>query len=390
MLEDAQTEPSPDQDSTGYLPRELLLLGAGHAHVQVLAHLARHRMTGARITLIAPHGRQLYSGMLPGFIAGRYTLDQCAIALEPLVRQSGIRWLRRSVRGLDAQAQQVLLDDGTTLHYDWLSVNTGPVQNRALLDIRIPGIRENSLFLRPLESFAALWPKVLELAEQRPLRIAVIGNGAAGIELALAIRARLPQSALTLIGPQPAGAHYPDAVQQLIGTALRQQQITLLTDSVAAVARDELTLGSGARLACDVSVVAVGAQAPVWLKDSGLALDDDGFIAVNAFQQSTSHPQVLAAGDVSSRVDLSLARSGVYAVRAGPVLAHNLGQMVAGQTLKAHQPPRQTLNLLSLGNGRAIISWGRFAGVGRFWWWLKHRIDTRFIARYAQGQVSPS
>ena len=390
MLDDAQTDPSPDQDGTGYLPKDLLLLGAGHAHVQVLAHLARHRMTGARITLIAPHGRQLYSGMLPGFIAGRYTLDQCAIALEPLVRQSNIRWLRRSVRGLDAQTQQVVLDDGATLHYDWLSVNTGPVQNRALLDIRIPGIREHSLFLRPLESFAALWPKVLDLAQQRPLRIAVIGNGAAGIELALAIRNRLPQSALTLIGPQPAGANYPPAVQTMLGAALRQQHITVLMDGVVAVRQDELSLASGARLACDVSVVAVGAQAPAWLQGSGLALDAQGFIAVNAFQQSTSHPQVLAAGDVCSRVDRPIARSGVYAVRSGPVLAHNLGQLVAGAALKAHQPPRQTLNLLSLGNGRAIVSWGRLAGMGRIWWWLKHRIDTRFIARYAASKVKPS
>ena len=380
-MEDTQTEPGAAPDSVGYAPRELVLLGAGLAHVQVLAHLARHPLTQARITLVAPLGRLLYAPMLSGFVAGHHGLDDCAIALEPLVRKSGVRWLQRSVRALDAQTQHVLLDDGSSLRYDWLSVNTGPVQNRALLDITIPGIREYGLFVRPLESFAALWPKVAAMGDERGLRIAVIGNGAAGVELALAVRQRLPQAALTLIGPQTPDAGLAKAAQAMLAPALRARRITSLVDQVVRVERDQLTLGSGARLACDISLVAVGAQAPLWLKDSGLDLDHQGFIAVNACQQSTSHAQVLAAGDVSSRVDVPHARNAAYALRSGAALAHNLVQLVQQQALRTHRVPSSLAQWLALGDGRAIVSRGRFAGLGRLWAWLKQRRDRRTVDR---------
>ena len=376
-------EHTPPTDSHGYQPRHLVLLGAGHAHVQVLAHLADHPLVGARITLVAPHPRQLYSGMVPGFVAGHYALDDCTIALEPLVRRAGIRWLHRSVRALDASTCTVDLDDGSALHYDWLSVNTGPVQNRAVIEQTIPGAREHGLFVRPIEAFGALWPQVAQLGLQRPLRIAVIGAGAAGIELAMAVRQRLPNAAVTLLtGPGAVAANYTPTVQQRVLAALKQRNITVLQDVALSLSGTSVRMGCGADLACDVPLIATGAQPAPWLAGSGLSLDAQGFIAVNALQRSTSHPQVFATGDVSTRVDQPLARSGVYAVRAGPALATNLVAAVAGRPLKEHMPPLKTLNLISCGNKQAIASWGSFSAQGRWVWWLKDRIDRRFVAKF--------
>jgi pyridine nucleotide-disulfide oxidoreductase family protein len=362
----------------------MVLLGAGHAHLHVLQQLAASPLVGARINLVAPQPRQLYSGLLPGFVAGRYALEECVLHLEPLVRRAGIRWLTRSVRGLDAATQTVLFDDGSTLHYDWLSVNTGPVQNRSRIEETMPGAREHALFVRPMETFAALWPKVAEMGANKALRIGVIGAGAAGIELAMAVRQRLPNSAITLLsGDAPAGAAYPPKAQNLMQAALKARRITLIQDSAVGVKSGEVILQSGARLACDVPLIAIGAQAPPWLEASGLALDPQGFIAVDANQRSTSHANVFAAGDVSTRQDRPLARSGVYAVRAGPALAHNLAAVVAGQNLKVHQPPARSLNLLSCGDGRAIAIYGKLAAQGRWVWWLKDYIDRKFAGRYS-------
>lgn len=373
----------PSPDSQGYQPRQLVLLGAGHAHVQVIFHLAEHPLVGARITLIAPYPRQLYSGMVPGFVAGHYAMDDCVIPLEPLVRRAGIRWLHRSVKALDAPTCTVELDDGSALHYDWLSVNTGAVQNRAVIEQTMPGAREHGLFVRPIEAFGALWPKVVELGLQKPLRIAVIGAGAAGIELSMAVRHRLPNAAVTLLAGQlPVASNYTPQVQQCVLASLKQRSITVLQDVALALDGSSVRLGCGADLACDVALIAVGAQPAPWLADSGLALDAQGFIAVNASQRSTSHPQVFATGDVSTRMDQPLARSGVYAVRAGPALATNLAAAVAGQPLKAHMPPLKTLNLISCGDRRAIASWGNFSAQGRWVWWLKDWIDRRFVAKF--------
>jgi len=366
--------------------RQLVLLGAGHAHVQVLSQMAQAPWAGAQVTLVAPYDRQLYSGMVPGFVAGHYALDDCVIPLQPLLQRSGIRWLQRSARGLDASAQTVTLDDGSTLPFDWLSINTGPVQDRALIEQTMPGAREQGLFVRPIEAFGALWPQVLEMAQTKPLRIAVIGAGAAGIELAMAVRHALPQSAVTLLcGDTPLGSGYAEGVQRRIKSALVRRKITLLQDNAAGIRPGEVVLARGATLACDVPLIATGAQAPAWLLGSGLALDAKGFVAVNACQRSTSHPQIFAAGDVSSRADRTLARSGVYAVRAGPALATNLAAALAGQPLTEHQPPDQTLNLISCGDRTAIASWGRFSASGRWVWTLKDWIDRRFLRRYRQS-----
>ena len=366
----------------------LVLLGAGHAHVHVLSHMARAPWAGVQVTLVAPYDRQLYTGMVPGFVAGHYALEDCVIPLAPLVQGSGVRWLRHSVQALDAAAQVLTLDDGSRLHFDWLSINTGPVQNRALIEQALPGAAEHGMFLRPIEAFGSLWPQVVEMAGTRALRFAVVGGGAAGIELAMAVRQRLPQAAVTLVsGELPPGADYAEPVRRRLRAALQQRHITLLQDSAVGLCSGEVQLRSGARLACDVPLLAMGAQAPDWLAGSGLALDPQGFVAVDACQRSSSHARVFAAGDISTRTDRRLARSGVYAVRAGPPLARNLAAALAGQPLHEHQPPRRTLNLISCGDRSAIASWGRFSAQGRWVWLLKDRIDRRFLGRYREAMA---
>lgn len=347
--------------------KRLVLLGAGHAHVHFLSMLSRGRVKDVEITLVAPCPRQIYSGMVPGFVAGHYTLDDCVVALEPLLKNGAIRWLRHSAVAIDADARNITLEDGSVHGFDWLSINTGAVQNRDQIEQAMPGARKHGLFVRPIESFGALWPQVVKLARSRALRLAVLGGGAAGTELAMAIRQCLPGASVTLLtGDVVVTTDAPSPVQQRVSRALKQRNITLLADRAIGITATEVMLASGARLACDVPLIATGAQEPAWFESSGLALDAGGFIAVDAFQRSTSHPHVFAAGEVSSRV----------------ALAKNLVAVVAGAPLAPHQPPKNTLNLLTCGNQHAIASWGGFSVEGRWVWWLKDWIDRGFIKRY--------
>jgi len=143
-----------------------------------------------------------------------------------------------------------------------------------------------------------------------------------------------------------------------------------------------VVLASGARLACDAPILATGADPPPLLQGSGLALDERGFVATGPTLQSRSHPEVFAVGDVATRVDAPHPRSGVYAVRAGAPLLNNLRRFVGGGELRAHRPQRRTLNLISCGERRAILTWGGLAAEGRWAWWWKDRIDRGFVARY--------
>jgi len=368
--------------------KHLVLLGAGHAHVHMLATLAEHPLPGVKVTLVAPYPRQLYSGMVPGFVAGHYTLEDCVITLAPLLQGGHAQWLQHHAIGLDAATRILTLNDGSTIGYDVLSVNTGPVQDRQRIEKSIPGATTHALFVRPIETFGALWPKVVALAQGRALRVAVLGAGAAGIELACAVVHRLPTASVTLVaGVATLAANYPRPVQQRIAKALKMRRITVLQERAVGVTADAVLLANGAQLACDVPMMATGAQAPPWLQGSGLALDDQGFIAVDACQRCTSHPEVFAAGDVCTRVDRTLARSGVYAVRAGIPLAKNLRAVLAGVDPVNYQPQDKTLNLLSCGDRYAIGAWGNWSFEGRWVWLLKDWIDRRFIHQYSRSPI---
>ncbi len=375
----ANPHPSPAHQA-----QQLVLLGAGQAHLHILSQLAIQPMAGTVVTLIAAQPRQICASMVPGYVAGHYALQDCEIALEPLLRRSGIRWVQRNVTAVDAEQQSVQLDDGSVVPFDWLSVNCGPVQDRESIERALPGAREHALFARPVEAFAALWPRVVAMGDTRALRIAVIGAGAAGFELALAVRHRLPACAVTLVcGPVPLGANHSPAVQHRLQAVLKHHKVTVLQDVAVGMRADSVQLGCGADLACDVPLLVTRGQTPQWLADSGLALDAQGFLAVDMYQRSTSHSRVFAAVDASTRADRTLARSGVHAARAGAALVHNLAAAMAGTALTPHQPPHASLNLLSCGDRYAIGTWRSFSAQGWWLWWLKNRIDRRFVARYS-------
>lgn len=374
------------------MSKRLVLLGGGHAHVQVLHALAREPMAGADVLLITPFARQMYSGMVPGLVAGHYTADQCAIPLTPLAAAAGVPLVEGMAVALDVAARVVHLADGRTAEYDVLSLDTGAIMDRD----RIRGARDNALFVRPIEHFVRLLDGLVELARQRVVDVVVVGGGAAGVELALALQYRLAGAdgaeerarvALVTGGPAPL-QDYPPAVMRHAAAVLAARRVTVFRDTCAELQPGVLVLGSGARLACDAPVLATGAEPPPWLAGSGLQLDVRGFVCTGPTLQSCSHPEVFAAGDVASRVDAPHPRSGVYAVRAGPPLLQNLRRHVAGGVLQPHQPQRRTLNLISCGERRAIMAWGDWAAQGRWAWWWKDRIDRQFVARYTCAQAA--
>ncbi|MDP2008226.1 MAG: FAD-dependent oxidoreductase [Rubrivivax sp.] len=373
--------------------KRLLMLGGGHAHLQVLAALAQQRLAGAEVMMVTPHPSLVYSGMVPGLVAGHYSVAQCRIALAPLAAAAGVSLVTGEAVALDAAAHRVQLADGRSLDYTLLAIDTGSVQRPD----RLPGATEHALFVRPIEAFVEGQQRLLAAAQARVLDVVVLGGGAAGFELALALQYRLcgdapgdarerARVALVTGGPEPL-AGYPPRVLRAAARVLAARRITVFRERAVAVEARAVQLAGGARLACDAAVVATGAEAPEWLAGSGLVLCERGFVRTGSTLQSLSHPEVFAAGDVATRSDLPHPKSGVYAVRAGPPLALNLRHAVAGLPLQPYRPQARTLNLLSCGGRSAITVWGGLSlgerGVGGLAWWWKDRIDRGFIARFA-------
>lgn len=357
-----------------------MLLGGGHAHLQVLRAFAAEPPPAAEVLLVTPHERLCYSGMVPGWVAGHYGALDCSVPLAPLAQRAKVNMRRAAAVALDAAARRVTLDDGSELRYDLLSLDTGAVADTAA----IPGAAQHGLFVRPIEAFMDHWARIADDVQGAPSCIAVIGGGAAGTELALAAAHRLGSNTRICLvaGGDGVLPTYPAGVQRRMARALARAKVTVLAERCVAVEAQHVLLPGGARLACDLALLTLCAAAPPWLRGSGLALDEQGFVVTGATLQSTSHAEVFAAGDLASRADQPRPKSGVYALRAGAPLALNLRRALAGGRLESYMPQRRSLNLLSCGERHAIASWGPFAAEGGWVWRWKDRIDRRFIAEH--------
>lgn len=364
--------------------KKLVLVGGGHAHLFVLEALAKRAHDDLDVVLISPAPWQHYSGMLPGWMAGHYSLAQCRIDLMPLLNAAKVAFVEDSVVGMDADKRCVCLSDGRHVHYDLLSLDVG---SETQVDW-LAELGDKLIPVKPLQTFAQAWARTLAAVGQPgPFHLAVVGGGAAGVEMALsaarALRAVNPASCVSLIAGEQGPLHgHARAVIRLVQAVLDRSGVVLR--NVRAVGTPSgLLLSDGQALEADKVVAATGARPAIWLQTARLRLDAQGFIAVNACHQSVSHAQVFAAGDVCARSDVTMGRSGVHAVKAGPVLAHNLLAMARGQALATYRPRRRSLYLLADGGEQAMMSWGPLAVSGAWVWRWKDAIDRRFVARFS-------
>ncbi|HCY05378.1 MAG TPA: selenide, water dikinase SelD [Gammaproteobacteria bacterium] len=347
-----------------------MLVGGGHSHVQVVKRLGMQSIPGVRVTLISEQPLAAYSGMLPGCIAGQYTESDMHIQLLPLCAMSGVRFIQGSVCGLDLQQHTIRFFDRPPLHFDVLSLNCGAQP------LVLP---QQGIAVKPISDFLPAWRAALAAMQCDPdiaSTISVVGAGAGGVELAFACRTALPERvSITLYGPQLLGDHC-EAARRQVRRALVERGIEYVQE------RFSLTRAEDGHPVFWVTDV----KAPAWVAESGLEVDELGFVRVDEQLRSVSHSQVFAAGDVAHLSGQQRPKAGVYAVRAGKVLATNLAY--AAQELAMvgrkhrYRAQRGHLNLINCADGTAIASRGRWAFRGRLWWRLKDSIDRAFIARF--------
>jgi selenide,water dikinase len=367
--------------------KRLVLAGGGHAHVEVLRRFALSRPAGAEVVVVTPEHESPYSGMLPGHLSGFYARDEIFIDVAGLAARCGARFVAARVAGIDASARTVALDDGTRLGYDILSLDIGstPATGRAR------GVAEHALALKPIPLFLQGWQRLLLRAERGGMRrVAMVGGGAAGVEVLLSIRHRLLQAPggdaiqwhLVTDAAELLPAH-PPRVRRVFESVFAERGIIVHRSApVASVQADALVTAGGLSLPADATLWATGASPPAFLRSTGLALDAAGFVEIDATLRSTSHPEVFAAGDVATMRGEPRPKSGVFAVRQGPPLAGNLAAALAGAPLVPYRPQREALALVTTGERYAVASRGRMMVRGAWVWRWKDWIDRRFMARY--------
>jgi selenide,water dikinase len=366
---------------------DLILVGGGHTHALVLASLAARPEPALRVTLVSPGRYATYSGMVPGVISGQYRLHQAQIDLEALARRTAARFVAAAAIAVDAARRAIELSDGAQLPYDLLSFDIGSQAARGGPIAAAASV----VALRPIESAIAQ----LEAALAAPStgggrRVVVVGAGAAGTEVALALRARLrgePAGSIVVCdqAARPVASRGARTAA-LVERAFAEHGIRFLgAAAVERVSGSGVHFADGRELAAELIVWAAGAGARPLFGRAGLPVDAHGYLLVGADLRCPAHPEIFAAGDCATlTTHPALPKAGVYAVRQAPVLEHNLRAAARGGPLRVYTPQRRFLALLNTGDGRAIASYGALAARGRWAWWLKDWIDRRFIAQFAR------
>lgn len=371
-------------------PREVVLVGGGHAHIHVLEGFAADPPPDARLTVVADTPIAVYSGMVPGFVAGQYTAEQLQIDVGPLARRANAEVVVARAVGVDPAKRRIELEGRPPISYDLVSFDIGSI----VRGLDLPGVREHALPTRPIGVLVERVDEMIERARQfkqgEPFHVMVVGGGAGGVELAFTFQHRLARETQARVRVSLLDSRadiltgWPRSLVGRVGRLCDERGIDILCNRrVAAVEPRCVVLADGQRVDCQAMIWVAGATGQSVFVDSGLATDSRGFLRIRSTLQAERHDDIFAVGDCATLIDFpNTPKAGVYAVRQGPIVTDNLRAVLAGEALKPYRPQADFLMLLNLGDGRAVgAKWGR-SFEGRWVMRLKDWIDRRFMRRF--------
>jgi len=356
---------------------KIALVGAGHAHLLALPYLAKSTVS-TECVLIDP-GLFRYSGMATGVLSGQYTSEQASVDPKWICERYGIKFVAQRVEQINRSTKTLNLDDGTQYTYSALSLNIGScIERKQTCSQQIYPIKP----IRELERFRS---DLLNYADCRSgeLKFVVVGAGPSGCEVALCLSGLIKkmklQATIVLLSRNQIAPELPLGVQNSLRQALTGANIELLENQAVRQYDDkELCLESGKRIRFDMALLATGLKAPKLIETLGLAHSKSG-LQVNAKLHSPEDETVFATGDCADFLPKSLDKAGVYAVRAAPILAHNLEATIKGEALRQFEPQEKYLSIINLGDEQALAFRGNWHWRGYMSLKLKDWIDQRFI-----------
>jgi pyridine nucleotide-disulfide oxidoreductase family protein len=360
--------------------KRLLLVGAGHAHLEILRRQILEPLR-VELTVVSLGPLHHYSGMVPGYIQGIYQEEEIAVRIPDLVARAGGTLVEGRAVAVEPGAKRVKLEDGREVSYDLISFAVG--SNTAGIDD--PGVAGEAQRIKPLERAVALRERLAR--EEGP--VTVVGGGAAGVEIALAIaaffeKARRSHRIAILESGEEILSGYRSRFRRRARAILEDRGIEVRTGRrVLAVHPGEVEMEEGLRVPSRLTVWLTGAVAWPLFRDSGLPLDGRGFLLTDDALRSVAAPDVFAVGDCGTLASHpETPKAGVYAVREAPVLWKSLKAAVQGGEPPRYEPQERFLSILNTGDGRALLDYKGIVSHSRWAWRLKDAIDRRFMARY--------
>ncbi len=357
----------------------LVLVGGGHAHLHVLSELSKYHIENLEVMLISSSRYAYYSGMISGFVEGIYTEDQVRIPLDLLCERMGFGFKQGEVTSVNPYNQSIEINSCERITYQLISFNVGSLS----ANDHLAGVQEFAWTIKPLEKLTAF---ISQLSINR--NIVIAGGGASAVELSMAIHSRMRQvqqfNSITLITQREIMSNSSPSVTKHIRQMIIHKGITVLEcDPVASVEQNVVNTSSGRKIAFDQLLWLTGPQAHPFFRDSGLPVDDDGYLQVNRWLQVSQFPHIFGAGDCIRMTEYPLLpKAGVFAVRQGEVLARNIRHYILQEKLLQYKPRKSYVAILSLGNKEGLMMYNKWAIRSKWAWTLKYMIDISHMNKY--------
>ncbi len=378
---------------------DLVLLGGGHANIQVLKMLAMNPIGGLRITLISDQTHSPYSGMLPGYLAGYYSYEECHFDLRRLCEELGQRFIKAKIIGVNPQQKKIQLENRPEVSYDCAAINVGiePINITYLS----PEVALKLIPLKPVSKFIAHWQRLIAdlgfYQGNAPLQLAVVGAGASGVEISIILKRLIDKNQwnvqVNLIHRHDFLVSAKDLkAQRQLSKVLAELGINVFKNTSVLELQDNGLVhkdSQGHSYTKDFYriLIATQAAAPTWFKNSALPVNEDGFVKVTEKLRIENEDALFAAGDCIHFSPTPLKKAGVYAVRQGMILEHNIRAFFTRQaSLKTFHPKKNVLSLITIGNRQAIVHQDDFSILRwlppTLLWRVKNQIDRHFMNRF--------
>ncbi|MDG5472842.1 FAD-dependent oxidoreductase [Jeotgalibacillus sp. ET6] len=359
--------------------KTIILAGGGHTHLSILKQLTKSNNNDIKWILVSSDDYQYYSGMFSGYIEGLYSLEDIRIHLPSLAAKANCEFYQGSVDTIDP-FQKIISVNGQSFSYDYLSLDIGSHTTNPA----IPGLKNELTRLKPAHTFP---DHINELHVSR--QTAVIGGGAAACEMALSLAAwkrkhQRRYDQISLIYSGTLLQKHGRKAQQIMHRLMKENSIKLYEDERAKkIVSKKVVTANRTVIPFDQLLYLGGAYPPELLKESGLPVDEKGFLEVNGMLQSPDFPSIFGAGDcITLSTHPEMEKNGVHAVKQGEVLWHNLNAVATKEPLMDYQPQKNSLAILSTGYKKGLLLRGKTSLYGSLPWQLKNYIDRKFMKEY--------
>ncbi len=358
--------------------KTILLIGSGHAHLEVLKALTAKEIEKHKFILISPNRQTFYSGLIPRFIAGEIDASNLTIRSADYAKSKGIEFIQDEVVSIDAINKSVDLKSGAKIFFDLLSINIGGTPTVIPSDCPF-----NTVYIRPFDDFVPKWREIQRICSScsNP-RFVVVGGGAAAVEIAVGLQIKLKKnqaknSEVHLISKgSRICENYTEKISAQIKQSLLNSGIKIhLNEPITHIYEKKIKFNQSDDLSFDAIFIVTPTRPSKIFQGK-----------VDSKLQLTS--SIFAVGDGTEMTDYpNLPRAGVIAVHQGRLLVQNIRNSLAALEPAKFKLKEKYLNILFTGENSARLVWGNFSFEGKWPLLLKNWIDKRYMNKFYHPDI---